>query len=199
MRSRRRGWPLPASGAPYVYGPVRLGGFWGYLAGWGFVVGKTASCAAMALTVNTSWPAQALRGGRRRGGGTDRGELRWDTEVPPVAHPVDRRRGVGGLDRSRGRRLWLRRCGPGATRYRCKCTSGGMLQAAGLLFFAFAGYARMPRWGEVATRPARSTRHPAGAGRHPGGVCVLVAVAVIAVGSQRAAARCPEAMRVARG
>ena len=29
----------------------RLGDFWGYLAGWGFVVGKTASCAAMALTV----------------------------------------------------------------------------------------------------------------------------------------------------
>ena len=26
------------------------GTFWGYLAGWGFVVGKTASCAAMALT-----------------------------------------------------------------------------------------------------------------------------------------------------
>ena len=24
---------------------------WGYLAGWSFVVGKTASCAAMALTV----------------------------------------------------------------------------------------------------------------------------------------------------
>ena len=28
----------------------RLGDFWGYLAGWGFIVGKTASCAAMALT-----------------------------------------------------------------------------------------------------------------------------------------------------
>ena len=41
----------PASGGTYVYGRERLGPFWGYLAGWGFVVGKTASCAGMALTV----------------------------------------------------------------------------------------------------------------------------------------------------
>src|SRR3954452_13657339 len=41
----------PESGGTYVYGRKRLGSFWGYLAGWGFVVGKTASCAAMALTV----------------------------------------------------------------------------------------------------------------------------------------------------
>src|SRR4051794_36985068 len=41
----------PRSGGTYVYGRERLGDFWGYLAGWGFVVGKTASCAAMALTV----------------------------------------------------------------------------------------------------------------------------------------------------
>ncbi|MBD0694962.1 hypothetical protein BG452_18460 [Streptomyces sp. CBMA123] len=36
----------PQSGGTYVYGRERLGDFWGYLAGWGFVVGKTASCAA---------------------------------------------------------------------------------------------------------------------------------------------------------
>ena len=40
----------PESGGTYVYGRTRLGPFWGYLAGWGFVVGKLASCAAMALT-----------------------------------------------------------------------------------------------------------------------------------------------------
>ncbi|MEK6442468.1 hypothetical protein [Pseudonocardia sp. T1-2H] len=28
----------------------RLGPVWGFLAGWGFAVGRTASCAAMALT-----------------------------------------------------------------------------------------------------------------------------------------------------
>ncbi|MEU8245933.1 APC family permease [Nonomuraea sp. NPDC048916] len=40
----------PESGGTYVYGRRRLGPLWGYLAGWGFTVGKTASCAAMALT-----------------------------------------------------------------------------------------------------------------------------------------------------
>src|ERR671924_2132025 len=50
----------PASGGTYVYGRERLGPFWGYLAGWAFVVGKTASCAAMALTVGAYvWPEQA--------------------------------------------------------------------------------------------------------------------------------------------
>src|SRR5205823_4990752 len=41
----------PESGGTYVYGRERLGEFWGFLAGWGFVTGKTASCAAMTLTV----------------------------------------------------------------------------------------------------------------------------------------------------
>jgi basic amino acid/polyamine antiporter, APA family len=40
----------PESGGTYIYGRKRLGSFWGFLAGWGFVVGKLASCAAMALT-----------------------------------------------------------------------------------------------------------------------------------------------------
>jgi len=41
----------PESGGTYVYGRERLGDFAGYLAGWCFVVGKTASCAAMALAI----------------------------------------------------------------------------------------------------------------------------------------------------
>src|SRR5207237_655809 len=40
----------PESGGTYVYGRRRLGDVWGYLAGAAFVVGKLASCAAMALT-----------------------------------------------------------------------------------------------------------------------------------------------------
>ncbi|WP_448318702.1 APC family permease, partial [Streptomyces sp. CO7] len=49
----------PASGGTYVYGRERLGEFWGHLAGWAFVVGKTASCAAMALTVGAYlWPGR---------------------------------------------------------------------------------------------------------------------------------------------
>lgn len=50
----------PQSGGTYVYGRERLGDFWGYTAGWSFVVGKAASCAAMALTVGYYlWPAHA--------------------------------------------------------------------------------------------------------------------------------------------
>src|SRR5437879_7060270 len=40
----------PTSGGTYVYGRERLGDWWGFGAGWGFVIGKTASCAARALT-----------------------------------------------------------------------------------------------------------------------------------------------------
>src|SRR6516165_8730097 len=55
----------PTSGGTYIYGRERLGPWWGFAAGWGFVVGKTASCAAMALTIGTyalpgPWWAQRL-------------------------------------------------------------------------------------------------------------------------------------------
>ena len=52
----------PESGGTYVYARRRLGHFWGFLAGWAFVVGKLASCAAMAFTIGVYlWPAQARR------------------------------------------------------------------------------------------------------------------------------------------
>ena len=48
----------PESGGTYRYGRHRLGPMWGFLAGWGFVIGKTASCAAMAMTFGAyTWPA----------------------------------------------------------------------------------------------------------------------------------------------
>ena len=40
----------PTSGGTYIYGRERLGPWSGFLAGWGFVIGKTASAAAMAMT-----------------------------------------------------------------------------------------------------------------------------------------------------
>src|SRR5690606_35865900 len=50
----------PQSGGTYVHGRERLGAFWGYTAGFSFVVGKTASCAAMALTIGFYlWPGHA--------------------------------------------------------------------------------------------------------------------------------------------
>jgi APA family basic amino acid/polyamine antiporter len=48
---------MPQAGGTYVYAGRLLGPAWGHLAGWGFVTGKTASCAAMALTVGSyAWP-----------------------------------------------------------------------------------------------------------------------------------------------
>ena len=44
----------------WIFLAMFIGVFWGYLAGWSFIVGKTASCAAMALTVGLYlWPAHA--------------------------------------------------------------------------------------------------------------------------------------------
>lgn len=46
----------PESGGTYVYGRKRLGPFWGFLAGWGFVVGKLASFAAGRVpAVSVAW------------------------------------------------------------------------------------------------------------------------------------------------
>ncbi len=67
----------PQAGGTYVYGRERLGRFYGFLAGWGFVVGKIASCAAMAITFAAyaaSGRAEAGRGRRRRR--PDRGSTR---------------------------------------------------------------------------------------------------------------------------
>src|SRR4051812_50087604 len=43
----------PESGGAYVHGRKRLGGVWGFVAGWGFVIGKLASCAAVAGSVRS--------------------------------------------------------------------------------------------------------------------------------------------------
>jgi basic amino acid/polyamine antiporter, APA family len=79
----------PESGGTYVYGRVRLAPFWGYLAGWSFVVGKTASLAAMALTFGFYVQPE---GGRPLGvaAGTPRTarvvsrRRRWPLDVPWV-------------------------------------------------------------------------------------------------------------------
>src|SRR6476620_3804744 len=50
----------PESGGTYVYARRQLGPCWGHLAGWGFIVGKTASCVALALTAGAYlWPEHA--------------------------------------------------------------------------------------------------------------------------------------------
>ncbi|MFJ4687331.1 APC family permease [Streptomyces sp. NPDC088789] len=146
----------PESGGTYVYGRERLGPFWGYLAGWSFVVGKTASCAAMALTVGVYvWPGQAHAvavaavvaltavnyGGVQKSAWLTRAIVAFVLAVLALVVVVCL--GSGGSDAGR--------LGLGASG-----GVGGVLQAAGLLFFAFAGYARIATLGEEVRDPART-------------------------------------------
>ncbi len=95
----------PESGGTYVYGRKRLGEFWGYLAGWGFVVGKTASCAATALIVGFyAWPAQAHAIAVVAVLCADRGQLHRHSEVS-AGDPDRGCRGAGGAGRNRRRRV----------------------------------------------------------------------------------------------
>ena len=147
----------PESGGAYVYGRRQLGAFWGYLAGWGFVVGKTASCAAMALTVGAyaapSWQRPiavaavlALVAVNYRGVRKTAAVPRLIVAVVLVALAVvvvgAAFGGQATADHFRGD--WI------AHGWR------GVLESAGLLFFAFAGYARIATLGEEVDDPART-------------------------------------------
>ncbi|MER7051987.1 amino acid permease [Streptomyces sp. NPDC000351] len=146
----------PASGGTYVYGRERLGEFWGYLAGWSFVVGKTASCAAMALTVGAYvWPEQAhvvavaavAALTAVNYGGIQKSAWLTRTIVAIVLTVLASVVAVGlGSGRSDVGRLDIGLSGGVA----------GALQAAGLLFFAFAGYARIATLGEEVRDPERT-------------------------------------------
>ncbi|MEW2075855.1 MULTISPECIES: APC family permease [unclassified Streptomyces] len=146
----------PASGGTYVYGRERLGDFWGYLAGWSFVVGKTASCAAMALTVGSyAWPGQAhavavaavVALTAVNYAGVEKSA--WLTRaIVAVVLAVLAAVVVAGLTSSASDAAGLD-IGDDAT-------FGGVLQAAGLLFFAFAGYARIATLGEEVRDPERT-------------------------------------------
>ena len=148
----------PTSGGTYIYGRERLGQWWGFLAGWGFVVGKIASCAAMALTFAAY---VAPRG--------------WEQPVAAAAviilatvnyYGISRTATVtkiivaivlatlalvvvaslSGWTATQSLRSWD------------LLASGwyGILQSAGLLFFAFAGYARIATMGEEVSEPERT-------------------------------------------
>jgi APA family basic amino acid/polyamine antiporter len=166
----------PESGGTYVYARRQLGAPWGHLAGWSFVVGKTSSCAALALTAGAYlWP--------------DHGRLAGIAAVGAVAIV-----NVGGLTRTvivtkglLGVALvalsavviagWsspttrLGRLTP------IDASAAGSLRAAGFMFFAFAGYARIATLGEEVRDPA--TTIPKAIPRALGGVLVVyVAVGV---------------------
>ena len=145
----------PLSGGTYVYGRERLGEFWGYLAGWSFVVGKTASCAAMALTVGLYlWPARAhavavaavVACAAVNYRGVQKSALLTRVIVAAVLAVLA---GVVVAVGMSGRADPSRIAFSGVH-------AAGVLQAAGLLFFAFAGYARIATLGEEVRDPART-------------------------------------------
>ncbi|MBM7366900.1 APC family permease [Gordonia hydrophobica] len=156
VSSARLAARYPQSGGAYVYGRERLGPFWGHLAGWAFVVGKTASCAAMALTVGAyAWPDHARAVGvaavvaltALNYRGIQKSALATRAIVAAVlavlAAVVICAAGTGALHADR--------LMPSAD-----VSAYGVLQAAGLLFFAFAGYARIATLGEEVRDPQRT-------------------------------------------
>lgn len=152
----------PTSGGTYVYGRERLGDWWGFVAGWGFVVGKTASCAAMALTFaayavpGPSWAQRALAVAAvvalaaLNCRGVSRTALA--TRVLVAATLLALTVAVAGM--WAGGRASVERVGG----WDGLGTGGafGVLQSAGLLFFAFAGYARIATMGEEVRDPQRA-------------------------------------------
>lgn len=148
----------PVSGGSYVYGRERLGPWLGFAAGWCFVTGKTASCAAMAITFGAyvapdSEVAQRVLGvvavgvltvvtlrGVERTAHLTRALVAVSVGVLALIVGLLATSGESDVDR-------LDAGSPGAY---------GVLQAAGLLFFAFAGYARIATLAEEVRDPGRT-------------------------------------------
>lgn len=149
----------PVSGGTYIYGRERLGHWWGFTAGWGFVVGKTASCAAMALTfasyaVPGPWWAQravAVAGVLALTALNYRGVTKTAllTRVLVATSLIALAVVVTGIAAGGRAGTPLTEGWPAVSAY-------GVLQAAGLLFFAFAGYARIATMGEEVREPRRT-------------------------------------------
>ncbi|WP_269937513.1 APC family permease [Arthrobacter sp. HY1533] len=150
----------PTSGGTYVYGRERLGPWPGFLAGWGFVVGKTASSAAMAMT----FAAYAAPPG-------------WERPVAIAAVVLLVAVNYRGISRTATlariivvavllalaiavAAVWAGGTDAGAANIPGDGLLAhgwhGILQSAGLLFFAFAGYARIATLGEEVRDPRRT-------------------------------------------
>jgi APA family basic amino acid/polyamine antiporter len=193
----------PESGGAYAYGRRRLGPFWGFLAGWAFLAGKLGSCAAMALTLG-SYLAPGMARPLALGGlaavtaanylGVDKTAAATRVIVAVVLAALAA--AVAGMllgGTADPANLVSPPPGPGLR---------GVLQAAGLLFFAFAGYARVATLGEEVADPARTI--PRAVSVALGIVLVVYAVvgtaALLAVGpAVLAAADAPLAEAVGAG
>ena len=145
----------PVAGGTYAYARAEIGPWWGFVAGWSFVIGKIASCAAMALT----FAAYAAPAG-------------WQVPVAVVAVAALVVVNCFGVTRTALLTRILVACslvglavvvsigagsiGIGEPTPLPATNAYGVLQGAGLLFFAFAGYARIATLGEEVVDPART-------------------------------------------
>lgn len=146
----------PSSGGTYVYASERLGPGWGWMAGWAFVAGKLASCAAVALTFGhyvlpayASWLAAGAvvaftvlnyLGIERTAGAT-----RAIVAIVLIALAAVVLMALSGGTSPGNLSPFL---GPNGLY--------GVLQSAGIWFFAFAGYARIATLGEEVREPRRN-------------------------------------------
>lgn len=144
----------PQAGGTYVYAGARIGRWSARLAGSAFLVGKTASAAAAAgafgAYVVPAAPTAAAVALIVAVTAVNAAGVRWTAGVTwvlvTVVLSVLAAVVIAGL------------AGPAAAPDPAAGTPGGVLTGAGLLFFAFAGYARMATLGEEVRDPARSLR-----------------------------------------
>jgi basic amino acid/polyamine antiporter, APA family len=146
----------PQAGGTYVYGRERLGPFWGFLAGWCFVVGKLASAAAMAMTF-ASYAAPALSRPLALSaivavtGLNALGVRKTAIATRVVVAVVLAALAIVVVA------IWLGGAAePGRLRGVAVGTPYDVLRAAAFLFFAFAGYARLATLGEEVADPRRT-------------------------------------------
>ncbi|HEX6365528.1 MAG TPA: APC family permease [Agromyces sp.] len=180
----------PESGGAYRYGRERLGHWPGFLAGWSFVVGKTASCAAMALTAAAylappDWQRPVaiaavivivgvnLLGVTRtaRVGAVLVTAVIVVLGIVVAAGLASAAGGGAGFAATNGQAVVPPILFPETG------TVYGILQSAALMFFAFAGYARIATLGEEVRHPARTIPRAIGL------AFLIVVVIYAAVGS----------------
>ncbi|MGO2749458.1 MAG: APC family permease [Pseudoclavibacter sp.] len=147
----------PGAGGVYLYGREQLGEWPGFLAGWGFVIGKTASVAAMAITAAAylvpepfARPAAlaVLLAVTAAG-------LLGITRTAAIATAIGGVVIVGLLGVLVTAQLSPPLFGS-ASESDAVFSAHGVLQGAGILFFAFAGYARVATLSEEVRDPRRT-------------------------------------------
>jgi APA family basic amino acid/polyamine antiporter len=143
----------PESGGTYVYARHRLGQFWGFLAGWSFVVGKTASLAAMALTFGAYVSPDHARPVGLAAVAALTGVNYLGVHKTVLLTRLIVAVVLAGLTATVAAALLGGAASTGNLTSDLPGGVWGLLRSGGLLFFAFAGYARLATLGEEVKDP----------------------------------------------